>query len=441
MLRLFSLCSLLLFTILGQAQTTVLTHLRVIDGTGAPAKDNVSLVIRNGRIVSVLSGSKIPRGARVLDMTGKTAIPGIMNAHGHLALVAGTKNSAEAYTRENVLAELNQYERYGVTSMLSLGLNRDLLYGIRAEQRAGALGGATVYTADRGIGVPEGAPPLPHQSDQLYQPATAEEARADVREIATRHPDFLKIWVDNLYGTKPKMSPEVIRAVIDEAHLHHLRVAAHVYSLSDAKFLVASGIDVLAHSIRDTNVDSALIQEMKTRGVFYIPTFTVDESFFVFADHPEFLKDPFLELAVTPEVLTMLSSDAYRKKVETDPQIPRHRQDFAVAQQNLRLLSEGGVKIGFGTDSGAMPTRIPGYAEHRELELMVAAGLTPLEAIHSATQVNAQLLGIAAKDGTLEPGKEADLLILNANPVDDIRNTRTIMTVFHHGKEIHPANQ
>jgi imidazolonepropionase-like amidohydrolase len=95
--------------------------------------------------------------------------------------------------------------------------------------------------------------------------------------------------------------------------------------------------------------------------------------------------------------------------------------------------------VGFGTDSGAMPTRIPGYAEHRELELMVAAGLTPIEAIHSATQVNAQLLQIAGQTGTIAVGKQADLILLAANPVDNIQNTRKIVRIWHNGREVEPA--
>lgn len=440
LLRLLTLFSFFLVGVLGNAQTTVLTHLSLIDGTGAQARENVSLVIQGDHITVIQPGTPehIGPNAHVLDMTGKTVIPGLINAHGHLALISGTQNSASAYTRENVLAELRQYERYGVTTMLSLGLNRDLLYTIRAEQREGKLDGATVFTADRGIGVPGGAPPIPHAPDQLYQPSTAEEARADVRELAGRHADFVKIWVDDLYDTHPKMKPEVIRAVIDEAHQHHIPVAAHVFALDDAKFLVRAGVNVLAHSVRNRTVDSEFIQEMKQRGVYYLPTFTVDESFFVFADHPELWKDPFLKQAVSPEVLTMLSSDAYREKVASDPLTSQHRRDFATAQENLRLLAKAGVKIGFGTDSGAMPTRIPGYAEHRELELMVAAGLTPLQAIHCATEVNAELLGIAGKTGTLAPGKLADFLILAENPADDIHNTRKLVVVYHRGRRVEP---
>ena len=168
------------------------------------------ITIRDGKIIGITkAGSDAPSSAHVIDYSGKTVMPGLINAHGHLALVCGTQNSATCYTKENVIAELRQYERYGVTSMLSLGVNRDLIYEVRDEQRAGKLDGATVYSADRGIGVPDAAPPLPHAADQLYTPKTPAEARADIDAMAARHADFVKIWVDNLHGTKPSMDPAI----------------------------------------------------------------------------------------------------------------------------------------------------------------------------------------------------------------------------------------
>ncbi len=246
-------------------------------------------------------------------------MPGLINAHGHLALIADGQNSATAYTAENVLAELRQYESYGVTTMLSLGLNRDLLYPIRQQQREGKLDGATVLTAGRGIGVPGAAPGLPVAPDQLYRPATPEEARAVVDAMAKQHADIVKIWVDSLGGTKPSMSPEIYRAVIEEAHKQHLRVAAHIYYLADAKSLVNDGVDVLAHSVRDKPVDQELISAMKRRGVWYIPTFTVDESFYIYAQHPGFMQLDFFKAALPPALLAMLSSDEYSQKISQDP--------------------------------------------------------------------------------------------------------------------------
>ena len=420
-------------------ETIVLAHVRLIDGTGAPAKENSFITIRDGKIVAITTAtSEAPPGARVINYSGKTVMPGIINAHGHLALVCGTQNSATCCTRENVIAELRQYERYGVTSMLSLGVNRDLIYDVRAEQRAGKLDGATVYSADRGIGVPDAAPPLPHAPDQLYTPKTPAEARADVDAMASRRADFVKIWVDNLHGTKPSMDPAVYRAVIDEAHRRGLRVAAHVYYLADAKSLVSDGVDVLAHSVRDQALDQELLAAMKQRGVYYIPTLTVDSSSFAFVEHPEWKNDPFLQEAVSTELLDMLTSDAAKQKEEHDPNLALHKRDFANDEKNLKLAYDAGVKVGFGTDSGAIPARIPGFAEHHELEMMVQSGLTPMQAIMCATKTNAELLGIEKTTGTLTVGKNADLIVLDGNPLDGIRNTQKIVAVWHEGREVKP---
>jgi imidazolonepropionase-like amidohydrolase len=421
-------------------QTIILAHVRLIDGTGAPAKDNMFITIRGGNIVGITKGgSDAPSSARVIDYSGKTVMPGLINAHGHLALVCGTQNSATCYTRENVIAELRQYERYGITSMLSLGVNRDLIYEVRDQQRAGALDGATVYSADRGIGVPDAAPPLPHAPDQLYTPKTPDEARADIDAMASRHADFVKIWVDNLHGTKPAMDPAIYRAVIDEAHRDKLPVAAHIYYLADAKAVVADGINVLAHSVRDQTVDQELLTAMKQRGVYYIPTLTVDSSSFAFAEHPEWKNDAFLQKSVSSELLDALTGDAAIQKAEHDPNLALHKRDFAMDQKNLKLVYDAGVKVGFGTDSGAVPSRVPGFAEHQELAMMVQAGLTPMQAIECATKTNAELLGIEKTTGTLTVGKQADLLVMDGDPLDDICNTQKIVAVWHAGRNVRPS--
>jgi imidazolonepropionase-like amidohydrolase len=249
----------------------------------------------------------------------------------------------------------------------------------------------------------------------------------------------VKIWVDNLHGTKPSMDPAVYRAVIDEAHRDKLRVAAHIYYLADAKAVVADGVNVLAHSVRDQVVDEELLTAMKQHGVYYIPTLTADASAFTFAEHPEWKNDPFLQQAVSPELLQALTGDAAIQKVEHDPNLAQHKRDFANDQKNLRLVYDAGVRVGFGTDSGAMPARVPGFAEHQELAIMVRSGLTPMQAILCATKTNAELLGIEQTTGTLTVGKQADLIVLDGNPLDDIRSTQRIVAVWHGGREVQPA--
>lgn len=417
-------------------QTVLLRDVRLIDGTGAPPREHVSLLLRNGRIEKIGETMLVPSGVQVRELTGKTVMPGLISAHSHLGLIVdGAESSSTGYTRENVTAQLQQFERYGVTTILSLGLNRDLVYDLRDEQRAGRLGGATILTAGRGIGVPGGAPPLLAAADQVYRPATVEEARKEVDEFAGHRADMVKIWVDQLHGAGPEMTPEIYKAVIEEAHKKHMRVAAHEYALEDARQLVADGVDVLAHSVRDQVVDDAFLQAMKQNKVWYVPTFTVDESFFVYAERPAFMRTAFFQQAAGPKLLAKFNAPGYAEKINQDAQTAQHRKDFAVGQQNLKKLFDDGVNVGFGTDSGAVPGRIPGFAEHRELELMVEAGLTPMQAITAATGENAKLLHLADR-GTIAAGKRADLLVLDADPLADIRNTRRIVAVYHDGRSI-----
>jgi imidazolonepropionase-like amidohydrolase len=415
----------------------LLRDVRVIDGTGAAPREHVSLLLRDGRIEQIGGAAMVaPKGVQVRDLAGKTVMPGIISAHSHLGLlVDNAEPSAVGYTRENVTASLRQYERFGVTTIMSLGLNRDLVYELRAEQREGKLDGATIFTAGRGIGVPNGAPPLPVAPDQIYRPATVTEARADVDTLAEHRADIVKIWVDRLHGAAPAMDPVIYKAVIDEAHKRGLRVAAHVYYLDDARRLVADGVDVLAHSVRDQVVDEAFVESVKQHHVWYIPTFTVDESAFIYAQKPKFMSTDFFKVAAGPKLLAKFDAPGYAAKINGDPQTVGHEKDFRTDQANLKKMFDGGVQVGFGTDSGAVVGRIAGFSEHRELELMVQAGLTPMQAITAATGQNAKLLH-AEDRGTIAVGKRADLLVLDGDPLVDIRNTKKIVAVYHDGRAV-----
>ena len=421
------------------AQTTILHNATLIDGTGSSARPHVDITLSNGLITSVSpAATSTPKGA--VDCTGKTIIPGLISAHSHVGLLKdNAENSATAYTRENVIAALNQYERYGVTSIIALGVNRDLGYDLRAEQRAGKLGGATYLTAGRGIGVPNGNPGLPAAPDQIYRPSTPEEARAVVQDLATKRADIVKIWVDPSHGKVPAMPPTIYSAIIDEAHHNHLRVAAHEYFLADARALVNDGIDVLGHSVRDQHVDDAFIQSMLQHHTWYIPTFTVDESFFIYATQPQIMQSNFFRQAAGPQLLAKLQAPGYAATTSASDAAKQSQQDIANGKYNLKALYDAGALIAFGTDSGAMPGRIPGFSEHRELEALVSAGLTPLQAITTATGNSGQLLHTLDPTlnlGLIAPGYSADLIILSADPLTDITNTRRITAIFHHG---HPV--
>lgn len=410
------------------AQMIAIKNVRLIDGSGREPVENATVVVEGTRIRSV-GAAEAPAGATVIDGTGRTLIPGLINAHGHLGLIEGTQSGGGHFTRENVEKQLSLYASYGVTAVVSLGMNSDLIYSLR-----GKAPGAQIFSADRGFGVKDGAPPIAVGPDQIYRPESAVEARTLVNQSALRHPDILKVWVDDLGGSAPKMKPEIYTAVISEAHKRKLRVAAHVYNLADAKALVDASIDVLAHSVRDLPVDQELIAAMKKRGVFYVPTLELDEAAFIYADAPPWINDPFFTRALGPGVLEMITSDAYRTKTKSSAGTARSNAAFAMGLRNLKALHDAGVKVAMGTDSGAQPIRVQGFAEHRELQLMVQAGLTPAEALVCATKNGAAMIG-AAKLGTIEAGKDASLVLLGGNPLDGIQHTMEIEKVWIAGKE------
>jgi imidazolonepropionase-like amidohydrolase len=429
------------------AQKAVVLHnASLIDGTGAPAREHVDITLRAGLIESITPASAAHPGESVIDCTGNTIIPGLISAHSHLGILENNAQlSATAYNVGNVTAALNQFERYGVTTILSLGVNRDLVYTLREQQRAGTLGGATILTAGRGIGVPGGAPPFALPADQVDRPATPEEARRDVDVYATHHTDIVKVWVDSLHGKALEMSPAIYAAVIDEAHSHHLHVAAHVYALEDARQLVTDGVDVLAHSVRDRPVDATFIQSMLQHHTWYIPTLALDEAFYIYATDPQIITTNFLREAAGPQLLAKLQAPDYAAKTLAAPDTKQHQQDEAMARRNLKSLYDAGVLIAFGTDSGAVTGRIPGFSEHRELEDLVAAGLTPLQAITTATGQNGLLLHTldpTINVGLIAPGYSADVVVLSADPLTDIHNTHKISAIYHHGRLIpKPAPQ
>jgi imidazolonepropionase-like amidohydrolase len=412
----------------------VLKGARLIDGTGRPAIENSVLVIQGKQITAVgKAGSiAIPKNADVQDLTGKTIMPAMINLHGHLGLSNnGADSAAGHYTEENVAKQLNKYLSYGVATVASFGQDEDLIFTIRDDQHAGKIGGARLFTAGRGFLEPGKAAP----SDHRYRPQTTDEARADVRELATHHPDYIKMWVDDGLGHGTKMKPEIYRAIIDEAHKNHIRVFAHEFYLADAKSLLAAGVDGFAHSIRDQAVDNELISGMKARGVFLIPTLVRDEVLFAYADNLKWVDDPFFQAGLDPGALAFIRNPQFVEKIRQDPDISKYRAGLEMAKKNLKTLYDAGVKIAFGTDSG-IPTRFPGYNEHRELQLMVEAGLTPMQAITAATATNAEILRGDKQFGTLQPGRAAEFMVLDANPLDDIHNTEKLSAVWQAGKPV-----
>jgi imidazolonepropionase-like amidohydrolase len=272
---------------------------------------------------------------------------------------------------------------------------------------------------------------------QVYRPRTEEEARREVRETAARHPALLKIWVDDFHGQMPdKLSPPMYKAIIDEAHRQGLRVAAHIFYLEDAKRLVADGVDVLAHGVRDVPVDRDFIAAMKSHHVWYIPTLGLDEAFYLFAERPELASDPVLAHALQPALAAQFADPVWRQKIMSDTtKLATDKGSAAMNLRNVKTLYDAGVRVGFGTDSGATPLRIAGFAEHHELALLVKAGLTPVQAIGTATKNAAALLDLDDR-GVVETGKLADLIVVDGDPARDIADVDKIEAVWHRGRKV-----
>ncbi|WP_257459834.1 amidohydrolase family protein [Archangium lipolyticum] len=445
--RVGALAALVLHAALGCAHTPapvsppsvfVLDGARVFDGE-ALSSGPATVVIEGERIRAVgpRGSIQVPAKAQVLDYSGKTIIPGLISAHSHVGNVSGVETGRRFYTRENVSRQLARYLDYGVTTINSLGLNPPLFYTLRRELSRNT-SGADLHGAGPGIGAPLGAPPargMGLEDDQVARPETAEAAREAVRDMAAQGVDMVKLWVDSMNGGLPKLSPEIYRAAIDEAHRHGLRAAAHIHDLEDAKAVVEAGVDVIAHGVRDQPVDDAFIQAMKARGVWYIPTLNLDEANYIYAEHPAWMDEPFFRAAVDPALRSRFDSPEWRRETLASQAAEKARRAVTLNLENLSTLHRAGVKLGFGTDSGALPQRIPGFAEHRELELMTQAGLTPAQALRVATRDSAELLGLKDQ-GSIAPGQVADLVVLDSDPTQDIRNTRSISAVWRRGVRV-----
>jgi imidazolonepropionase-like amidohydrolase len=384
---------------------------RIIDGTGRPPIEKGILVIRGGRIEAVGKHLRLPAGVIRIDATGRTIIPGLINAHGHV----------------NNMSQLGVYLRDGITTVLSLGGDKE--FALRTQCASAAPGTVPhLYVA----GPIQDSTAIPG----AVAVTTPEQARRSVDELILQKPDIVKVRVDDFLGARPKMSPAVYQAVIDEAHKNGYRTAAHVVLLDDAKGVLRAGVNYIAHSVRDREVDDEFIGLMKQHHAFYSPTLTREVAVFTYAETPEFFSDPFFLKEADPTEMAKMEDSKHQEAVRNDHAARWYKDHLPIAMHNLKTLSDAGIVIAMGTDSGGGPGRFQGYFEHLELEYETKAGLTPMQALISATSGAAQAVDISRKAGTLEKGKWADFVVLTANPLDDIRNTRKIDSVWIGGVEV-----
>lgn len=418
-------------------ETILLKNVTLIDGNGETPAANTDILLQNGKFADIGQNLKA-ENAKMLDLTGKTVMPALISDHVHIGSLKGTTNTAANYTRENILSQLKKYQDYGVTNILVMGSDRPLMFetDLRTESEKGNLDGARIHTAGYGFGVKNGAPPLQFAMDQVYRPDSVDQIPAEMDSLQKVNPEVVKIWVDDFGGKFPKMKPEIYNAIIKEAHQRNLRVAAHVYYLSDLKQLVEDGVDIIGHSVRSEMIDDATIHQMETKKIVYIPTLSLDEFAYIYAKKPEWINDEFFKKSLEPGVYKMITSAKYQNDLKNSPTFDKDTKAFQTALKNLKKVYDAGITVAMGTDSGAMPLRAQGFSEHLELQLMNEAGLTPLQAITVATKNSAKVLRIDDDFGTIEKGKTADFIILNANPEQNIKNTRNIFAVYKAGKEV-----
>ena len=416
-----------------QARTVVYEGARLIAGDGAAPLAESALVVTGGVISAVgpRDAVAIPAGATVVDVSGRTIMPALVDLHGHVGFQRGLTYEAANYTRENVVDHLHRYAYYGIGTVVSLGTDAGGLWQeIHRDQQAGMLGGARLFTAGRGLAAPNAGPGAAALRPSAGGVTNAEEGRAFVRTLAEQDVAFVKIWVDDRNGTVEKLAPAIYRAILDEAHEAGLQVIAHVFYHDDATDLVEAGVDGFAHLVRDREMDPALVAEMARRGVFVMPNLGVSER----GRHtsaPAWLAEPLLAETVSPEVRDRAAGAFARRAPGA---AARAGASYAAMERSLGRLAAAGVPLVLGSDSGVQD-HFYGFAAHRELELMVAAGLSPMDAILIATSRSADRLGLDDA-GRLAAGARADFLVLEANPLDEITNTRRIARVVLGGEEV-----
>jgi imidazolonepropionase-like amidohydrolase len=410
---------------------TLYSGARIITGDGSEVIEDGAILVEDGFIAYVGPSAGASAGSDTVrvDLTGKTIMPTIVNPHGHIGYLKNGATDSSNFSRENVLDHLRRLSYYGISVFQSLGTDRDdVELSIRNQQRDGTLVDpelALLFSASSGLAAPTpggdngGAFFAP---DAIREASTPEEAREVVRQIAAKSPDVIKFWVDSRDGSKEKFEPAVYSAIIDEAHSLGLRTIAHIYELEDAKGVVAAGADGTAHMVRNPGPDKELLDMLVANDVFVFTSMSIQRGI---PEGPAWLDDPSLLETVKPE-----HTAAVRAMMAQVPEAmrPQLQAGYEILESGLRSYVDAGVRVLLSADSGVLHQFI-GFAEHRELESMVDAGMPALAAITASTLLPAEMLGLDDR-GSIEVGKRADLLVLDANPLDAIANTRKIHSVI-----------
>src|SRR6266567_5072136 len=389
----FAAAAFAVLTILAPAQAqTLFEGARLITGDGGVIENSAFLVTGNRISQAGRKGEvPLPSGGKRVDLTGKTVMPALIDAHVHMGYRKGLDFSTNNYTRENLSDILERFAYYGVAAILEAGTARsELPYELRANPPPGAL----YLTAGRGFGMPNAGPGGPMR-DSAYGVTTEAEARMDVQELAGKNVDMIKIWVDDRNGTVEKLKPNLYRAIIEEAHKHNIRVFAHAMKLEDVKDLLRTGIDGFAHMIRDKDIDDELLALLKQRPDVFFQQTLWGERRSIYSSKPAWLDEPLLRETFSSREIELLGEELSGKS-ENAPAAQRARAMGQVNLRNTARLNAAGVTLAVGTDTGGVSGgQYFGLGTHIEMELQVTrAGLTPMQALAAATRTSAAIMGL-----------------------------------------------
>jgi imidazolonepropionase-like amidohydrolase len=414
----------------------VFTGARLLAGGDGRTIDDGAFVVNGGRFSAVGRRADIaaPAGALVVPLDGKVVMPAMVDAHAHIGYMRGLSSGPQNYTRENILDHMRRYAYFGVAAGMAMGSDfGDLPYAVRDETAAGQPPDAARFlTAGRGLAPPDEVRP-DNMRHSAYSIDTPDAARAAVRELKARGVAIVKTWVDDRGGAVRKMPPDVYGAIIDEAHAQGMRVMVHATGLDDAKALFRRGVDGFGHAFLE--VDDELVALAKARpDVFFL---------FALGGPRRVVSAPWLDPAhplvlatVSPAQIARLQQRLQRVS-DADRQAAGRSWDRMAA--GIARLAAAGARIGVGTDGGGqLGDQFVGWTVHTEVENMVAAGMTPAQVLTAATETAAEIVGLTDV-GRVAPGYSADFIVLDANPLDDISNTRRISRVFLRGVEVDRA--
>jgi imidazolonepropionase-like amidohydrolase len=430
--------ALLLATAVVQAQTTPILFegARLITGDGTTPIENSAFLVENGRFSRVGSRGAVqaPPAALRIDLTGKTVIPALVDAHSHIGYMKDLTSGPQNYTRDNILDHMYRFAYFGVAASQAMGSDfGEMPFKLRDEILAGRFPDAARFlSAGRGLAPIEEISPA-NMRHSAFPVTTVEGARAAVEELVPRKVRIVKTWVDDRGGTIKKLAPELYRAIIDEAHRNGLRVAVHATGREDAKALLRAGVDIFAHMIGD--VDDELVTLFKQHPNTVVLTALGGPRRTIYAP---WLNPPHALVAetVSPAQIKRLQDRLGRTPPED---LARAREAWDRLARGLARLNAAGVTIGVGTDGGGQQgDQFVGWTMHTEVENMVAAGMTPAQVLVAATRRSAEILGLTDL-GLVAAGKSADFVVLDANPLDDITNTRKIDRVYLRGRQVDRA--